>query len=101
MAVLVGGLILNVFTSLLLGKIHSEFPHVVTLGDALQQLVGSAAGYFGYASLYVYLFVCMGNYLIVLSAGLRDAFWEFPMCRPWVTALACVVLLPTNQVRTF
>lgn len=97
--VLVVGLVVNVYTSLLLNSVHMEFPDVITFGDALHKLMGRSWGIFGYLLLYVYLFLVCANYVVVLAESIKLVVPAFS-CRAVGTAVGCVLLLPGNQFRT-
>mmetsp|Transcript_4957 Transcript_4957/g.8660 ORF Transcript_4957/g.8660 Transcript_4957/m.8660 type:complete len:503 (+) Transcript_4957:23-1531(+) len=99
-AVLTWGYIINVFTSLLLNSVHLAMPDVVTVGDALDRLMGRQAGIVGYFVLYTYIFLVMSNYLIVLATAVQSVFYSTLICRSAAAAIGCALLLPGNQFRT-
>jgi len=100
LSVLIGGLVMNIITSLFLGKVATAFPDVVTIGDALQELLGHTAGLVGYGIVYFYLFTTLGGYIVVLARAVRATVWQLDVCQPVATAINCLLLLPSNQVRT-
>jgi len=91
---------LNLFTALLLGAVHRALPGIVTFGDALGRLLGRRAAVYGYAVLYVYLFLTMANYMIVLSDSVQAVLYSHRLCRPASSLLGALVLLPANQLRS-
>lgn len=98
--VLIAGYVVNVFTSLLLNSVHLAFPDVVTVGDALEKLMGRTAGIIGYLVLYTYIFLVCANYLIVLATAVQSVVYNVALCRPVAAAIGCALLLPGNQFRT-
>ena len=88
------------FTALLLGKVRQKLPTALTFGDALTVAVGPNAGRYGYMVLYVYLFMCMANYLIVLGHSVQASIYWKSICQPWACFIGTVLLLPLNQFRT-
>jgi amino acid permease len=94
------GFVGNVFTSLLLNQVQKAYPEAITLGDALDQLLGRFVGMIGYTSLYTYLFFVSANYVIVLSTAVQSVVYTQVVCKPLATAIGCALLLPGNQLRT-
>jgi amino acid permease len=91
---------LNFFTGFQLNKVHLAFPGSITLGDAACQLGGRLGGLLGYASLYFYLLLLLGDYFIVLSKAMQGMLWDWTLCRPEAGLLAAALLIPSNQFRT-
>ena len=91
---------LNVFTSLLLAKVREKLPAVVTFGDAFELVSGPMAGRYGYGVLYIYLFMCMANYLIVLGDSVQAVIYWKPVCGAVGSLAGAALLVPLNQFRT-
>ena len=90
----------NVFTSLLLGRVRGEVTSIVTFGDGLSLLISSMAGRYGYAVAYLYLFMCMTNYLVLIGDSVQASLYWEGICSPWACFIGAVLLLPFNQFRT-
>ena len=50
--------------------------------------------------IYLFLFLLLGDYLLVLALSLQEIFYTVRLCRPVAAAVACGLLLVTNQLRT-
>lgn len=97
--VLVAGWIINSFTSILLNYVYCAYPSAVTCGDVAYKFIGPKTGCCFYGFLYTYLFLCMCNFIIVISDSIRSVFYWLQICRVPATLIGAALLIPGNQFR--
>jgi len=90
----------NLYTGLLIAKLAMFFPHAKTFGDVAGKVWGDHGRHMTYFVLYVYLFLLLGDFLLVAAKSVQGFFYDVKICLPTAALLSCLWLLPSNQFRT-
>ena len=89
----------NLYTGLLLARLYRVFPKTTTYGSLGREIFGRAGELTGYVVLYSYIFLLLGEFLIVMARCVQEMFYSTAICRPWAGVITCCLLFFSNQIR--
>ena len=89
----------NLYTGVLLARLYKKFPTATTFASLGREIFGGAGELTGYVVLYSYIFLLLGDYLIVMARCIQEMFVATTLCRPWAGVIACCLVFFSNQIR--
>mmetsp|Transcript_5768 Transcript_5768/g.17016 ORF Transcript_5768/g.17016 Transcript_5768/m.17016 type:complete len:484 (-) Transcript_5768:93-1544(-) len=91
----------NFHTGLMIHRVALLHPNAHSYGSLVRAVFGDGLVTRAVAVLiYLYLFLILGDYVLVLALSIQEIFWGWRLCRPVAAGIAAGLLLVTNQLRT-
>jgi vesicular inhibitory amino acid transporter len=91
----------NFHTGLMIHRVALLHPDAHSYGALVEAVFGDGLVTRAAAvGIYLFLFLLLGDYLLVLALSVQEIFWGWRLCRPIAAAIAAGLLLVTNQLRT-